>query len=315
MSNKKTSQSGSSTQANTSTATTTPNVPDWIADPSKQIAGNIQGFLNQGPDAYTPQTSALQQQAFNTAGTLGAGSSQYLSQAGDALNSVGNISADQVTGQSLLTNLSDYYNPFKDQVLNPVLADYDVQSGQTRAAQAAAAAKNQAFQGSRYGIQEANTEDALARGRATTEGGLLNQMYTSATGLSGEDAARRQSAMTSNQSANLAAAQANQSAELQKAQQLAALGISTGSEDRANLGVQAGLGGILTDQQNAARQYPLTYQQQQESLLSGLDPSLYTGKTVDASGTQTGTSNSTTTQDPGLLSKLGQAAQIAALFA
>ena len=315
MSNKKTTTKGNTSSQSSSTATTTPNVPDWIANPSKQIAGNIQGFLDQGPDAYAPQTSALQQQAFDAAGNLGAGSSKYFDQAGDALSGATGYSATNATASSLLDNgLDQYYNPFKDQVLNPVLADYDVQSGQTRAAQAAAAARNKAFQGSRYGIQEANTEDALARGRASTEGGLLGNMYTQATGLAAGDADRRQQVSLANAAAANQAAAANEQEKLQRAQQLASLGLSTGSEGRANLGVQAGLGGILTDQQNAQRQYPITYQQQQEALLQGLDPSLYTGRTVDQSGQQSGQSKSTTTEDPGLLAQLGQAAQIAALF-
>lgn len=316
MSKKKTKTTSATTSQDNSTSTVTPTVPDWIADPSKQIAGNVQGLLDQGSSAYAPTISGLQQQAFDAAGNLGQGSNSYFNQAGDALSNLGNISADQITAASLLDNgLDRYYNPFKDQVLNPVLADYDQQSGITRAAQAAQAAKGKAFQGSRYGIQEAATEGELARGRSSAEGTLLNQMYSQATSLAEQDAARRQAAALANQQASLQAAQANQAAQLQQAQQLAQLGLSSGSEQRANLGVQAGLGGILTDAQNAIAQYPIQYQQQMAGLLAGLNPSLYTGKTVDSTGTSTSNTNSTTTTNPGLLSQLGQAAQIAALFA
>lgn len=308
-SDKKTKSTEQKTSQTASTATTTPNVPDWIADPSKQIAGNISGFLNQGPDAYTPQVSALQKQAFDAAGHLG-DTGGYLDQAARALGGAGAYSATDATASSLLDGgLDKYYNPFKDQVLNPVLADYDQQSGETRAAQAAAAARNKSFQGSRYGIQEAATEGQLARGRASTEGGLLGSMYTQATGLADSDAGRRQQVSLANAAAANQASAANQQAALQQAAQYEALA----GQQRSNLGVQAGLGGVQTDQENAIRQYPLEYQRQQEALLSGLNPELYTGKTLNSSGTENANSSGMTSEsDP--MGGIGKAAQIAALF-
>jgi hypothetical protein len=288
--------------------TTTPNVPSWISDPTQALAGQI-GALGDASQ-YAPTASPLQKQAWDAASTL---QNPNYSAATDVLNGIGsftpsNVTADQVQGQSLLTGLSDYYNPFKDQVLNPVMNDFDFQAGQTRAQQAAQAAAGKAFQGSRYGIQEAATEDALARGRATTEGGLLNQMYTSATGLSADDAARRQAAMTSNQSADLQAAIANQSAAqaaaslnnstaLSKAQQLAAITGAQGADARQNLALQDQLGGEATNEQQLEQQYPLTFLAQKSGLLSGLNPGLYTGSST--SGTGTSSSNSTqTVSDP-----------------
>lgn len=135
-------------------------------------------------------------------------------------------------------------------------------------------------------------------------------MYGQATTLAEQDAARRQQAALANQQANLSASSTNQAAALARAQALQSLGLATGSEDRANLGVQAGLGEVQTNQENAQRQYPMTFLQQQEGLLSGLNPALYTGQKVD----QTGTSKTTTTENPGLLGNLGQIAQIASLF-
>ena len=294
------------TTDSTSTKTTTPNVPDWFTQPTTTEAGNVTSLINQGAGAYTPGISDLQTQATNAAGNLT--TSPYYQQAADQLGSVGNVSADQVKGESLLDNLDAYYNPFKQQITDPVLADYDTQSGLTRAAQSAAAAQGGAFGGSRYGVQEAQTEGQLARGRAATEGGLLQNMFTESTNLSGQDAARREQASISNQSANLAASQANQAAGLQKASILAGLGTSSDADTRSNLQLQAGLGGVQTDAENAIKQYPLTYAAQTEGLLAGLNPSLFTGST------QTGTEHSTQTTDPGLLDYLGSAAQIGSLF-
>jgi hypothetical protein len=376
MSKKKQKSSTVSSQQQQSTATTSNAVPDWIKNPTMQVAGNIQGLLNQGPGAFAPQQSALQKQAVDAAGNLGL--SKYLGQAGDALGGIRNVGAGNVTagqvqagnvtandiaaerinGESVLTNLEAYYNPYKDQVLNPVLSDYDEQSGLTRAGQAAAAARNKAFQGSRYGIQEAQTEGQLARGRAATEGGLLSDMYTQATGLSGADADRLQQAALANQQAAMAASQANQRAQLEamtgnrdaalsaatgnrnatlgadtsnrdaafaadqfnqnmglnRGNALANLGGLEGSETRANLGVQAGLGGAQTDFENMQRQYPIQFQGQMQSLLSGLNPELYSDKTINSSGTSSGTSNTKSSQSGSFLDMLGQGAQIAALF-
>ena len=228
-----------------------------------------------------------------------------------------NVTADQVTGQSLLDNLSAYYNPFKDQVLNPVMQSYDQNAAQTTAQQAAQAAASGAFGGSRYGIQEGETAGQLALGRANTQGTLLNQMYGQATTLSDQDAARRQAAALANQSADLSAAQSNQSAGLSAAQlnqqgllskagAQTALGTAEGGDTRANLGVQAALGGTETDAQNMIKQYPLAFQSTLNGLLQGLNPALYTGSTQ--TGTQTQTSN------PGLLGGLGQLAGMASLF-
>lgn len=323
---KETSQQSGTQQ---STATTSNTVPDWIKQPTMNVAGQIGGLLDQGAGAYTPQMSGLQQEAVARAGGLK--TSPYFQQAGDALGNVGDVaytpySAQTFDAQSLLDGLDKYYNPFKEQVLNPVLNDYDVQSDETRAAQAADAARNRSFQGSRYGVQEAATEGQLARGRAATEGGLLGQMYTQATGLSATDAAARQQAAAANAAAanqaaaanaqgTFAAAQANQAAQLQRAQQLAALGATQGSEERANLGVQAGLGGVLTDFENTQRQYPIQFLQQNEGLLSGLNPELYTNKTINTSGSNTATGSSTSqSKQSDFLGGLGQAAQIAAIL-
>jgi hypothetical protein len=289
MSSKKTTTDTSGTQSQQSTST--PNVPDWISQPAQAMAGNINSLIAQGPGGYTPQMSALQKQAVT--GAAGLTTPDAYGQASDTLNGVPNVQ-----GQSVLDNLSAYYNPFQSQVLNPAMADYDYQAGQTRAAQAAQAAQGGAFGGSRYGVQAAQTEGDLARGRAATEGGLLNQMYTQATGLSAGDAANRQAAML-----------ANQNAALQKGGLLTNLGTAEATTAGKNVELQNAVGGEATAQENAARQYPLQYQQQVEGLLQGLNPQMYTGQSTQGSGTES--SHATTVQDPGLLASIGQGLGIA----
>jgi hypothetical protein len=291
MSSKKSTTSSST---GTQSSTSTPNVPDWISSRAQHMAAMTGGIMAAGSDAYTPGESALQSQAVNNAGNLGL-SSAY----GQASDTLGNL--PQVTGQSVLDNLSSYYNPFQSQVLNPVLADYDYQAGQTRAQQAAQAAAGGAFGGSRYGVQEAQTEGDLARGRASTEGNLLNQMYTQATGLSAQDAANRQAAQTS-----------NQNAALQKAGLLTNLGSTQDASSRANVALQDQVGSQQTDLENAIKQYPLQFQAQIESLLQGINPSMYVGQS--SYGTDTTNSNTTQTSDPGVLGGLGMGLQALSMF-
>jgi hypothetical protein len=346
MSSKKTTTSN---QTQNTASSTTPTVPSWIQTPTMNAALQIGGLQANGPGAYTPGISDLQRQAATAAGNLTLPgeyqqASGVLSGVPNVTNggAVGNITAPgqvaDVNGQSVLDNLSSYYNPFESSIINPVLQQYDYQAGQTRAAQAAQAAAGGAFGGSRYGIQEANTEQQLAMGRAQTQGGLLNQMYTQAAGMSEADTARRQAAALANQQAaeqagqwsltaaqanqqaqeqaaqrELAAEQANQGATLQKAGLLTGLGTAENQSNLANLSAQAGIGAQMTDLQNAIKQYPLQYQAQIESLLSGLNPSLYTGSSSTGYGQSQGTS--TETSSPGLLDMLGTGIQAASLFA
>jgi hypothetical protein len=184
--------------------------------------------------------------------------------------------------------------------LNPVLSDYDEQSGITRAGQAAEAARNSAFQGSRYGIQEGQTEGQLARGRASTEGDLLGRMFTESTALSGQDAARRQQAMTSNQGANLQAgianqgiatalAQANAQANLDRARQLAGMSEGTSESERLNAKFAIDAANQEAEARNNARSYDIDFLKETGGLLPQLDP--YIGRTTNMSDTSMGTSS------------------------
>ena len=107
----------SDTTSNTN-STTTPNVPDWIAQPAQSMAGNINGLLAQGPAPYTPGTSALQQQANTNAGALTT-SPYYTGKRRTRWEMLGNISADQVTGQSVLDNLSSWPQPVQGSGAQP----------------------------------------------------------------------------------------------------------------------------------------------------------------------------------------------------
>lgn len=338
-SSKKQTTNTQASGTDTSHATSTPNVPDWLSQPYQTSAGQVGQLQHMDPTQFAPQVTGLQSQAFAGAGNLA--TSPNYGQATGQLNNINynpsqvsapTASAGNVTSASLLDGLQNYYTPFKDQVMNPVMNDYDVNSGKTRAAQAAQAASTGAFRGDRYGLREAATEGELSRGRAATEGGLLSDMYGQATSLSGQDAARRQEASTANAGLQTQTSIANAQNGLTASGENAANGINAngqritgagllstigqneGADARANVGTQLGAGTAQQSIQDAIRQYPIQYQQQIQGLLAGLNPELFTGKSVDSNGTSSSTGKSTVTTTPSLMDTAGKVAQMAALF-
>jgi hypothetical protein len=263
------------------TATTTPNVPDWISQPAQNMAGGINSLIGQGPAAFSPITNPTQQAAYTGAANLTTPTDDPYSGVSSAINGI-----NPVTGESVLSGLQSYMNPYESDIIDPTLAAYDQQSGMTQAAQAAAAARNNAFGGSRYGVQEAQTAQQLAMGRAQTQAGLLQSEYGTAAGMSEADAARRQQAALANQGVQVQQAGMTDTLASQQAQ----LEAQRQADARANIGVQAGTGQQEYENQTQQSQFPIQYQQMMEGLLSGLNPSLYTGQTVTGSGTSSGTS-------------------------
>lgn len=291
MSDKKTTSTSNTTQS--STGTTTPNVPDWLLQPAQTLAGSLGNLVAAGPGAMTPTESALQKQA--TTSAAGLTTSPQFGQATDMLT--GNA---PVQGQSLLDGLQNYYNPFEAAVIDPQLANYDQQAGMTRAAQSAKEASTGAFRGSRAGVAEGQTEGQLAMGRSTLLGGLLNDAYGQATTLSGADADRRQAAATGNADRNVTSAGL-----------LASIGAQSGAQALANEQAQATQGQAQTNIDNTIGQYPISQQAELEGLFQGLDPALFTGQNITSNGTSN--TNGTSTTSGGTLDALAKIAQAAAM--
>jgi hypothetical protein len=118
-------------------------------------------------------------------------------------------------------------------------------------------------------------------------------MYSQATTLSNEDAQRR-----------AAADAANQQAALAKASGLAGIDTSKNTQQLEQLQTQATLGQRATEEQQLQQQYPLTYAAQTEGLLSGLNPSLYTGSNTTGTGSSTQDSTQTVSDPMGTIANL-----------
>ncbi len=280
-------------QKTTTNMKTTPTNPSWVTGALQGYTGRIGDWANttNAQDLVAP-ASALQNQAFEAAGKLVpqvSGGDQPLVNGGpnaggydwfNRAQELGNQGAGSAAGL-----VGEYMNPYQQQVIDASLADYDANSGRVRAQQAAAGAANNAFGGSRYGVQSALTEGELGRGRGALHSGLLADGFNTALGAGQEQRAR----------------------ELQAAGLFGNLGATQGANERANIGLLADLGGQQRAIDANYRTADLSMLQALGSLYGQGQYGLFQGNTQN--GTQT------TQTNPGLLGAIGQGAQGAAALA
>jgi hypothetical protein len=346
-------QSKTKTSSTTNThSTTTPTVPQWASTLSQDVAGRVGEINRLDPQSLFAPAHALQQQAGEGAAGLTGwrdtyqGAADLLGAAGQrdaftyapSLGSATSYEAGRFGGASvgpaasLLDNLSAYYNPYRDQITNPVLADLDVNAGRTRAQQDLDLAGSGAFGGSGAALTRSMTEGELARARAATLSGLLGDMFKTSTSLADSDAGRRQqttwaqagfeqeaglaNAAALNQarafgaSAGNTQALANQSAlneagrynaqageaalarQTEAARGMAGLAGDYEANQRANIAAQAGVGETLRGIDQQQRQAPITHAQQVVAMLSGLPINLFVGEERTGTEQSNGTSKS-----------------------
>ncbi len=227
-------------------------------------------------------------------------------------------------------NFSAYENPYTRQVTDTTMADIDSNEGRIRAQQAAMQAANGGLRNSNNAVLSALTEGELSRARASSLANIRSQGFNTAAGLiSGDndrqanvsqfnagqanqgalaqaqaDASRNQllaqlqaSGLMSNQNAFNQGSQFNAGQQdsalmrqLQAAGLLGNLGSTMGAEQRANIGLQADLGGEQRSIENA--QSPAARLAMLQQLL-GVNPNNFIGQTQVGSGTQSGKSSTT----------------------
>ena len=215
-------QTTTTNQTQNQQATTTPQNPQWVTDSITDWVARIGAFGDADPNAFVAPAAPLQQQAWNNTGQLNAWKGQMQSAsdlgfkaANAGANLMGNpatYSAPELGGAAQTTahgysapqlgpaqtatsgagadNMARYMNPYLQDVIGTSLADFDHSAGQTRAAQAAQAARSGAFGGSRAAIREAQTEGELAQARGALDAELRAQGFNTAAGLGMADADR-----------------------------------------------------------------------------------------------------------------------------
>lgn len=172
--------------------------------------------------------------------------------------------AQQAGAASLLDGgLARYLSPYQSQVTDAAMADFDANAGRVRAQQSAQGALNGAFGGSRYGIQEAQTEGELARARNSGLASILQGGFDRATSLADSDANRSQS--VNNLNAQLGTS------------------VGVGNADRSMQGLLANLGYLNQGSQfNAGQQdQALARSLQSAGLLGDLGSSLAGNQRAD----------------------------------
>lgn len=276
-----------STSTQNSTQTSTPVLPDWLSTAIQGSVNRINSFSNIDPLSLESPAGALEKQAAEMAGSL-TGSPLNFERAAGAMRAGTAAVAPQGTAQSLLTNIESYYNPYRQQVTDAAMADFDADAGRTRAAQELQLAGAGAFGGSGAALTKSLTESELARARSTQISGLLSNMFTTSAGLSADDANRRQSASFENARLQGEA----EDRRMRAAQGLADISATYDANSRANIATQADLGATLRELENARAAAGLNKEQQIAGLLSGLPLSLFRGEATTGNSTSTGTNKS-----------------------
>lgn len=363
----KTKETSQQTQTSSGTATTTPNTPDWLAQPWQQQVGSISALQNSGQPLLAG-AQPLQEQAFKAASGLNGDGRMVNGGPGDGYTAPGGFNLAQSLGLSAASapantataqgytpsmaqnvniaptssassrNLTDidlegYFNPYEQQVIDTTSADYDVSSGRARAAEAARAAANGGGRNSNNAIQASLLGGEIERGRGSLIAGLRNAGYDRATSLAMMDLARE--AETSRFNAGLESGRSSQQAQLDQAgvfsnqgaansaaqfgataqnnnsmfnasqgdnalqRQLEAAGLignlssAQGADTRANIGLQADLGGQQRDIANSQTDAASLALIQQ--LLGGVPLEAFLGQTETRNQTGSGTGTGTTT--------------------
>lgn len=258
--------------------------PQWATDAVSNVTGKVRDLSNLSPESLIAGSNPLLDRAQTS--LMGNPFADAYSLINQGAAGGGSVSASKASDF-----YKDYENPYKDDILNPVLADYDEDAGRQIAAADLNLANNNAWGGSGAAIEKSMLGGQLARGRAATQGGLLQSMFDKAMGLSSEDANRYQQASV----ANAQLAEAAAARKIQAGGQLAGL-------RSQEIGQQLSLGDYLRQMEQQRLQAPITLAQQQSGILGGLPLGNWTGQ------------NRTTTQsDP--MGSLGSALMTgAALF-
>jgi hypothetical protein len=268
ISNKTDKTSGTTTQDLTQKVT--PNNPVWVDQGLGQFGGVLAGLTGADPASFVAGANPL----LNLAGANASGFSGTPWAYDGAADVTRGIA--QADTPDIASGIGKFMSPYLKNVVGATSADLSASEGRTRAQQALNLTRSGAFGGSGAALTQSATEGELARARATTIGGLLNEGYGQALG-----------GATSQAQAELA----SRGQRLGAAGQLAGIANDYGANTRANATTQAGIGGQLQAIDQARTGAPLSTAALLASIWGGLPLGLEHG--TDSTGTVNGTSTGT----------------------
>jgi hypothetical protein len=311
----------------TSRTVTTPTRPDWVDAQARGLNEALTDLGRRDPAASVAPVSDLERRASEGAAGLGVGAgwgaggtdwagwgraapapAPALAPTAPDLSGARLDGAGEVPrAASVLDNLSAYMTPFRDQVLQAAMDDYDAEAGRRRAAQDLDLAGQGAFGGSGAALTRSLTEGELARGRNSRLAGLLDQMFTQGASLSAGDADRRQQASTAAaqlaQARDLETARLSQTAEAGRMQDALAraqlgqegelarsrLGLDEAASRRADAEAQARIGAQVRAVEQARLSAPEQALARRIEMFSGLPLGLFQGSETNSQGQRNGT--------------------------
>lgn len=203
------------------------------------------------------------------------------------------VQAQQIAARRGSEFMSEYQNPFQQQVIDASLGQFDVDAAEARNALRAGNAG--AFGNKRYGVAEGQFGADTALGRASLGAGLRSQGFTTAAGLGMQDAGRFLTADQANAANALAASTFNNQQAQARQMFDANLGMAYNQQRDALAGQVANLGsadyalgqGLAGGLMNAGAMGA----GQGLNWLNAAVPAF--GQTTSQSGTQTGTQTGT----------------------
>ena len=249
--------------------TSMPVVPDWIQQQGQSLfAGNASVGGGQATD-FVAGADPLQTQAAGAAGSLGSNKAWYEQAAGGATPSV--------VPASLLEGLDSYMSPYTKNVRDAAMTSFDFDAGAAKAQEDLDIASQSGFGGSGAAITKSLSEAARVRERGGLEAGILDQGFQVGAGLSNQDAGRRQSA-----------SEANAQLSMQDAQWKAQLGLDSDANDRANIGLQAGMGEQMRGIADEYAKAPMDLQAWLNDQFGKINPALFVGQRDTTNSTASG---------------------------
>ena len=200
-------------------------LPPWVNQGAQQNYALAQQVAQRPLVQYQGQmvadASPQTQQAWNLAATSGqAGQPQYQESEAGLLNAMGQGPLMATPGALATSNLNPYLNPFTSQVINTALPIYQQQLGAQQSQIGGQAAQNNAFGGSRMGVQQGVAQAQGAQGMANMAAQLQQANLTNAQSQAQQDLNRNLTAQQGNQTA----AQNAINSQIQAASQLGQLG-------------------------------------------------------------------------------------------
>lgn len=276
-SNTTTSNTASSSfGSNSYDRTTAPVIPDWMSTGAQDLNRRFAQLGGADPQSLVAGPHALEADAAASLGLEDFDQGLY----GKLLTG----GSPQVGSESLLSGLNSYMSPYRQQVVDSAMADFDADAGRTRATQTLQLAGAGAFGGSGAALTRSFTENELSRARNTQLSGLLDQMFNRGATLANQDADRRQAA-------SLANAQLYQ----QDAQRRASMMFDHAAMGRAQAELKGQLGAQLRGVEQTQRQAPLDLAAWQADQFSGLPLQLFPGQRQTGTETQSQNQNSSST--------------------